>query len=77
MILYNGNYDYYLEKKAERARNEAEKAAQHPEKSVAAAQPVSDTKNDWLKQKEQQAAAEKQPQFRFPPKDGAGDGSSG
>ena len=56
VILYNGNYDYYLEKKAERARNEAEKAAQHPEKSVAAAQPVSDTKNDWLKQKEQQAA---------------------
>ena len=55
VILYNGNYDYYLEKKAERARNEAEKAAQHPEKSVAA-QPVSDTKNDWLKQKEQQAA---------------------
>ena len=51
VILYNGNYDYYLEKKAERARNEAEKAAQHPEKSVAAAQPVSDTKNDWLKQK--------------------------
>ena len=56
VILYNGNYDYYLEKKAERARNEAEKAAQHLEKSVAAAQPVSDTKNDWLKQKEQQAA---------------------
>ena len=56
VILYNGNYDYYFEKKAERARNEAEKAAQHPEKSVAAAQPVSDTKNDWLKQKEQQAA---------------------
>ena len=28
-------------------------------------------------EKEQQAAAEKQPQFRFPPKDGAGDGSSG
>ena len=29
------------------------------------------------REKEQQAAAEKQPQFRFPPKDGAGDGSSG
>ena len=28
-------------------------------------------------EKEQQAAAEKQPQFQFPPKDGAGDGSSG
>ena len=59
VILYNGNYDYYLEKKAERARNEAEKALLNPEKSVAAAQPVSDTKNDWLKQKEQQAAERK------------------
>lgn len=28
-------------------------------------------------EKEQQAAAEKQPQFQFPPKDGVGDGSSG
>ena len=61
VILYNGNYDYYLEKKAERARNEAEKALQNPQKTttVAPAQPISETKNDWLKQKEQQAAERK------------------
>ena len=61
VILYNGNYDYYLEKKAERARNEAEKALQNPQKATTAtvAQPISDTKNDWLKQKEQQAAERK------------------
>ncbi len=60
VILYNGNYDYYLEKKAERARNEAEKALQNPQKATSApAQPISDTKNDWLKQKEQQAAERK------------------
>lgn len=60
VILYNGNYDYYLEKKAERARNEAEKALQNPQKATTApVQPISDTKNDWLKQKEQQAAERK------------------
>jgi len=61
VILYNGNYDYYLEKKAERARNEAEKALQNPQKAAASApaQPISETKNDWLKQKEQQAAERK------------------
>ena len=61
VILYNGNYDYYLEKKAERARNEAEKALQNAQKAttVAPAQPISETKNDWLKQKEQQAAERK------------------
>ena len=61
VILYNGNYDYYLEKKAERARNEAEKALQNPQKAavLAPAQPISETKNDWLKQKEQQAAERK------------------
>ena len=61
-VLYHGNYDYYLEKKAERARNEAEKALQAVQKVNPAAtsvQPVSDTKNDWLKQKEQQAAERK------------------
>lgn len=61
-ILYHGNYDYYLEKKAERARNEAEKALQTLQKTSPAAtsaQPISDTKNDWLKQKEQQAAERK------------------
>ena len=61
VILYNGNYDYYLEKKAERARNEAEKALQNPQKAAVStpAQPISETKNDWLKQKEQQAAERK------------------
>ena len=61
VILYNGNYDYYLEKKAERARNEAEQALQNPQSGTAAAsaQPISETKNDWLKQKEQQAAERK------------------
>ena len=61
VILYNGNYDYYLEKKAERARNEAEKALQNAQKTTTAApaQPISETKNDWLKQKEQQAAERK------------------
>ncbi|WP_405726726.1 ABC-F family ATP-binding cassette domain-containing protein [Anaerotignum sp.] len=61
VILYNGNYDYYLEKKAERARNEAEKALQNPQSGTTAAstQPISETKNDWLKQKEQQAAERK------------------
>ena len=61
VILYNGNYDYYLEKKAERARNEAEKALQANQKATTAvpAQPISETKNDWLKQKEQQAAERK------------------
>ena len=59
VILYNGNYDYYLEKKAERARNEAEKALQNPQTTVAPVQPISETKNDWLKQKEQQAAERK------------------
>ncbi|MBP3628756.1 MAG: ABC-F family ATP-binding cassette domain-containing protein, partial [Anaerotignum sp.] len=53
VILYNDNYDYYLEKKAERARNEAEKALQNSQKATTtvAAQPISETKNDWLKQK--------------------------
>ncbi len=61
VILYNGNYDYYLEKKAERARNKAEKALLNPQNtpSAAPAQPISETKNDWLKQKEQQAAERK------------------
>jgi len=62
VILYNGNYDYYLEKKAERARNEAEKALQNAQKTTTTtvpAQPISETKNDWLKQKEQQAAERK------------------
>lgn len=59
IVQYAGNYDYYLEKKAERERNEAEKLRESPQAAVsakAAPQPASDTKNDWLRQKEQQAA---------------------
>ena len=56
VILYQGNYDYYLEKKAERARNEAEKALLTPTPTATPQKAVSETKNDWLKQKEQQAA---------------------
>ncbi|MCI6056661.1 MAG: ABC-F family ATP-binding cassette domain-containing protein, partial [Clostridia bacterium] len=58
---YEGNYDYYLEKKAERARKEALLAAEQPTKGAAPApvQTMTDTKSDWLKQKEQQAAERK------------------
>ena len=58
---YEGNYDYYLEKKAERARKEALLAAEQPVKGAAPApvQTMTDTKSDWLKQKEQQAAERK------------------
>ena len=59
VVQYAGNYDYYLEKKTERERNEAEKLRENPQTAQpqkAAPQPASDTKNDWLRQKEQQAA---------------------
>ncbi len=62
VVQYAGNYDYYLEKKAERERNAAEKLKENPPAAQplkAAAQPASDTKNDWLRQKEQQAAERK------------------
>lgn len=62
VVQYAGNYDYYLEKKAERERNEAEKLQENPQAAQplkAAPQPASDTKNDWLRQKEQQAAERK------------------
>lgn len=62
VVQYAGNYDYYLEKKAERERNEAEKLRENPQTAQplkAAPQPASDTKNDWLRQKEQQAAERK------------------
>lgn len=57
VVQYAGNYDYYLEKKAERARNEAEKAKDAQDANTALP-PVnaSETKVDWLKQKEQQSA---------------------
>ncbi len=62
VVQYAGSYDYYLEKKAERERNEAEKLRENPQTAQplkAAPQPASDTKNDWLRQKEQQAAERK------------------
>lgn len=54
---YEGNYDYYLEKKAERKRKESELQKQQPQ--AVQQQTISDTKSDWLKQKEQQAAERK------------------
>ena len=56
---YAGNYDYYLEKKAEQERKALEQAKDHPSPAAAPVQTVSDTKSDWLKQKEQQAAERK------------------
>ncbi len=53
---YEGNYDYYLEKKAQRKRKESE---QQKQPQIVQQQTISDTKNDWLKQKEQQAAERK------------------
>lgn len=60
VVQYAGNYDYYLEKKAEQARNEAEKAKEMNSSSTPSL-PIntSETKADWLKQKEQQAAERK------------------
>ncbi|MBM6829127.1 ABC-F family ATP-binding cassette domain-containing protein [Anaerotignum lactatifermentans] len=54
---YAGNYDYYLEKKAEQERKALEQAKDNPVPT--APQTISDTKSDWLKQKEQQAAERK------------------
>ena len=56
---YAGNYDYYLEKKAEQERKALEQAKDQPSPAAAPIQTVSDTKSDWLKQKEQQAAERK------------------
>ena len=58
VIQYTGNYDYYLEKKAARLRDEEEK---NKEASITSSTPVSvtETKMDWLKQKEQLAAERK------------------
>ncbi len=52
-----GNYSYYLEKKAEQAREAAELAKLSPEKTEAVV--LTDTKADWLKQKEIQAMERK------------------
>lgn len=59
MTRYEGNYDYYLEKKAQRERI-AQQQAVPQNQQAAAPQTLSDTKAEWLKQKEQQAAERKQ-----------------
>ena len=58
VIQYTGNYDYYIEKKAARLRDEEEK---NKEASITSSIPVAvtETKMDWLKQKEQLAAERK------------------
>ena len=58
VTAYAGNYDYYVEKKTERARLEADNMAltQTTGTSTSAPIPTSETKADWLKQKEQQTA---------------------
>ncbi len=61
--VYLGNYDYYLEKKAERAllmqNSPTPFTAAKPAAAATAAAAVSDTKADWLKQKELQATQRK------------------
>ncbi len=63
VIEYQGNYDYYLEKKAERTRAESEatKKTSVPFSESANQNNIkaSDTKQDWLKQKEEQAQKRK------------------
>ena len=59
VVQYTGNYDYYLEKNAEQARNEAERAKETGLSSSSVPTTASETKVDWLKQKEQQAAERK------------------
>ncbi|WMI81327.1 ABC-F family ATP-binding cassette domain-containing protein [Anaerotignum sp. MB30-C6] len=60
VVQYAGNYDYYLEKKAEQARNEEERAKEMGTISTSTIPAnASETKADWLKQKEQQAAERK------------------
>jgi len=55
--IFLGNYSYYLEKKAEQAREAAERAKLLPETTEQVI--LTDTKADWLKQKEQQAQERK------------------
>lgn len=55
--MFLGNYSYYLEKKAEQARESAERAKLLPEKAEQVI--LTDTKADWLKQKEEQAQERK------------------
>lgn len=55
LICYLGNYDYYLEKKSERAREQTELSSASPEENPS----DSSSKTDWLKQKEEQAKIRK------------------
>lgn len=56
---YLGNYSYYMEKKAERERLAAANAANMPALQSVKETAVSDSKADWLMQKEEQAKARK------------------
>ena len=56
---YLGNYSYYMEKKAERERLAAANATDMPALQSVKATAVSDSKADWLMQKEEQAKARK------------------
>lgn len=56
---YLGNYSYYMEKKAERERLAAANAADMSALQSVKATAVSDSKADWLMQKEEQAKARK------------------
>ena len=54
IVQYEGNYDYYIEKKAEKLRNDIEKAklSQSLSATPLISENASDIKIDWLKQKE-------------------------
>lgn len=56
---YLGNYSYYMEKKAERERLAAANATDMSASQSVKATAVSDSKADWLMQKEEQAKARK------------------
>ena len=56
---YLGNYSYYMEKKVERERLAAANAADMPALQSVKETAVSDSKADWLMQKEEQAKARK------------------
>ena len=56
---YLGNYSYYMEKKAERERLAAANATDMPALQSVKETAVSDSKADWLMQKEEQAKARK------------------
>ena len=56
---YLGNYSYYMEKKAERERLAAANATDMSALQSVKATAVSDSKADWLMQKEEQAKARK------------------